>query len=747
MTNLPPPEDGSRDSAEAASPAPNSLNAPPPEDGSLDSAAADADNAATDRDLAHGLREAISSRVAAAPVRPEPGSAVIVDLAAARARWRTAARVVVAAAACVAVVAGAVIGWRALDGDPASVLVVAGPDGIDAVNSAATEDTDPPALGAAPAGGSATQESSRSAADGPGEAAAPEEASEVPVQLTAEVLSTGPAANWSEVDLGLEELWGLEPLGDGRVLAYSSRNVAQPPQIDLREITVVTSDGVEWTEVVLPEAVFASVVAASGDRWVVAGWDTSVFGYSQLASRVFVSSDDADTWTELDVDIPLTAPPVSPWIEPWTLVTDAAVSGDDIVLLAAISAELSLGELAAARGLVPDGQSVFSWSYYSETAATVTLTLVDADWQTDDWLATADQGSASPNFETAEVSLEALELTPEEHEALLRSQGWQRLLWSDGESVQVAGTYEAPWGSGAATADGFVFQLYGVSDSVILESPDGRAWTEHSGDPFGARDAVITDGALWSAVGEGSGSTLTRTAVGAAPQTVAHFGGLKALRLYAGHAGLAASAVSVSLPEVGDQAIATPQLRIARDGYELRYDEPPGGVTLWDLAADEAVRAFTAEELAADVTGVRERADESGMWVTFEDPVSGEDLVTFGPDDFVALEDALIDEDYEAYEAAVSGETFEEPWVGWSADGERWGWQPLSEAFGSDESGAPDPWLEEPWLDLELAVGRDFVVAALQSSSAPPLPDSSDDETLVAEPPSVRVFVAPTPPN
>ena len=711
MTNPPPPNDCTSDSDEAAPAALNSLNAA----AGGSAAAGPADPATTERDLAHGPREAISSRV-------------------------SAARVLVTAAACVAVVAGAVIGWRALDGDPASVLVVAGPNGIDAVGSAG-EDTDPaPALGTAPTGGSATQETSRSAADGAGEAPAPEEASEVPVpQLTAEALSTGPAASWSEVDTGLEELWGLDPLGDGRVLAYSSRNVAQPPQIDLREVTVVTSDGVEWTEVVLPETVHASVVAASGDRWVVAGWDTAAFPYLQAASRVFVSSDNANTWTEIDVDIPPTAAPVSPWVEPRTLVTDAAVSGDDIVLLASTSAELELGDLAAARGLVPDGQSVLSWSSYGETADTVTLTLVDADWQSDDWFATVDQDSATPDFEAAEVSLEALALTPEEHEALLGSQAWQRLLWSDGESVQVTGTYEAPWGSGAATDDGFVFHLYGHSEGVILESSDGRAWTESPGDPFGAQGAVISDGALWSVVGDRTGSTLTRAAVGAAPQIVAHFPGRTAMRLHAGRAGLAASAVAVPIGEVGDQAIAMPQLRISRDGYELRYDEPPGGTTLWDLTADEAVRVFTDTELeAGGVSGVRERVDESGMWVTFEDPVSGEDLVTFAPDDFVAIEEALMDADYEAYEAAVMGEAVDEQWVGWSADGERWGWQTLSEAFGSDGSSDSDLW-------LELAVGRDFVVAALQSSSAPPLLDSAAADTFVAETPSVRVFVAPAP--
>ena len=79
-------------------------------------------------------------------------------------------------------------------------------------------------------------------------------------------------------------------------------------------------------------------------------------------------------------------------------------------------------------------------------------------------------------------------------------------------------------------------------------------------------------------------------------------------------------------------------------------------------------------------------------------------------------------------------------WVGWSADGADWGWQSLPEVFGVTEG--------EPWA--ELAVGRDFVIARVETIVVPTPEEISSwrddpstyEEFLAMEAPPLRWFVA-----
>ena len=772
--------------------------------------------------LADDLRRAVEARGASAAAGPGPGVAAIADLAAARRRRRIAGRVLLAAAASVVVLAGAVAGWRMLGGEPGGdVLVVAAPadrdDGEqdeDAAASDAAGNTASAPTAAAPTASAPTVEAPTAAV--PDSSAASVEAAgavdESPSSVSPQELSTGPALDWTEVQTGLWDLWGLQSLGDGRVLAYASRNEAQPPQIDAQERTVVTSDGVEWSEVVLPDGVTAYHVAVSGDVWVVAGFDrpslrsTPVAG---AASRAFVSKDGAATWTELEFDIAPGPAPVSPWVEHRTVVVSTLVSGQDIVLALRVSADLDVEGLVEARGLLPEDRSAAGWalsgwgfdddaddgevtvfltgSALMEQAEPATTEAGDlaavlagsgeeggaraapappeegdraSDVGADDpqagidgaWSVEEDYASGFPTGETLQFSFEELGLTVEEQDALFGEPGSLLLVWSDGdtvgEPVEAPGTGDAIGMQGAATADGFVLHLVGLSQGSMLTSPDGRTWTEHPYDTFGLYGAVVHRSSVWAAVDESSGTSLKRAALGDEPQTVARFEGLLTLELHAGPAGLAATAAPrppTGATDGSDLGALMPDVRISRDGYELRYNDPPGGVTLWDLGAGEAVRVFEANELVGDepVTGVRETADESGMWVTFIDPGTGEDLVTFEPEDFEAVFDALtsegivapgVDVPLESGSGSVRQDEWDE-WVGWSSDGLSWGWQTMTDAFGV---GAGEAW-------LELGVGDDFVVAAVQSLGTPPVPAPDGSGALVAVPQAVRVFTAPAP--
>ncbi|MCY3661391.1 MAG: hypothetical protein OXH28_01035 [bacterium] len=71
--------------------------------------------------------------------------------------------------------------------------------------------------------------------------------------------------------------------------------------------------------------------------------------------------------------------------------------------------------------------------------------------------------------------------------------------------------------------------------------------------------------------------------------------------------------------------------RIAKDGYELRFDEPPGGMTLWDLVADAPVyelepKAFEGGPVPDGVHLTQN--DDGSVTVVFEHPETGEELVT-----------------------------------------------------------------------------------------------------------------------
>ncbi|MXW96712.1 MAG: hypothetical protein F4110_06465 [Acidimicrobiaceae bacterium] len=580
--------------------------------------------------------------------------------------------------------------------------------------------------------------------------------------------------------------------------------MAQLPQIDIREMTVVTSDGVDWSEVELPAAVAAHHVAVSGDLWVVAGFDRPSLHpppSAGAASRVFVSQDGAATWTELELDVDPGPAPASPWVEHRTAVASALVSGEDIVLAVGVSAHLDAAGLIEAGGLLPEGRSAAVWGVYvGEGEGEVTVTLADpaaaeqappatpaegdpaavpadpgvegaaraAPVPPDEGDRASDGGAEGPERgadgarsvegdyasgfaagETLRFTFDELGLTVEEQDALLGEPSSLLLVWSDGdtvgEAVEVSGARDFLGVRGAASGDGFVIQLVGPPQGSILTSPDGRTWTEHPYDTFGLYGAVVHRGSVWAAVDEPSGMSLKRAAPGADPLTVAGFEGIRVLELGAGPAGLFATAAP--LPSTGaadgsDPDAAMPNVRISRDGYELRFNEPPGGVTLWGLGAGEAVRVFEASELDGDepVEGVREDADESGRWVTFTDPGTGEDLVTFEPEDFEAVFEALMAEGILAPGTDLPLESdprspMPDEWVGWSADGTSWGWQTMTEAFGV---GAGEAW-------LELAVGHDFAVAAVQPFGTPPVPAPGSADALAAQPERVRVFTAPVP--
>ncbi len=211
--------------------------------------------------------------------------------------------------------------------------------------------------------------------------------------------------------------------------------------------------------------------------------------------------------------------------------------------------------------------------------------------------------------------------------------------------------------------------------------------------------ALGPDGNVWVVSSDGAESFLTKWDADGADLATTRLGRLRTKGEFSvGPAGLATLATP-SPPEpsagAGDSS-DLPTGRVAKDGYELRYGEPEGGITLWDIDADEAVYEFGPDVLASGEypASVRQVDDGDGLALAFEDPFTGEELVRFTFEDLEAVEDDQLDApDWPDMDM----------WVGWSTDGTDWGWQDARAAFN----------LGDVEAQVVVAVGSDYVIASV----------------------------------
>ena len=698
------------------------------------------------------------------------------EQAAAGVRARTL-RWALGVAAVVLAVCG-VVAWNALYGDGTlTVLTAEDPSSPETATPQTSGEADPAVGGAAPTGtpdsggiagtgsdeksdGSEEDEPVRPQASTP-DAQEPETQEPEPTLETQEseapspeALSTGPVLQWTEIDPGIESLYILQSVGDGRVLARSwpfpgvqasggagvdgGELASGGVQVNLTAQILVSRNGTDWTEVPMAEGVSPDQVDISGDRWLVAGPDTGSesfhYGPSALPpSRAFFSDDEGTTWTELDISVSAGPRPSSPWLVEQSAVTSALVSGEHIVLVVQSYTTLDAHGLLADRGLLPDGKRAAYW--LATPGNRLEITLFDAP--------DPDDPSATPMLggdETLEVGIEELGLTYEEAEAARNGfgNGTVSVLSSDGSTVELAAQYDGLGAVGASTGRGFELTVFAERDLLVLSSTDGLAWSEErsSWDQFGR--TVVAGGTIWRTLSDPVGGFgVQRGDDGQNPTTVATFEGLAPVGdLTAGPAGVTVSAFLLDNDATGS-GIVVPDGRVAKDGYELRYNEPEGGVSLWDLAADAPVYEFGPEMVGSDTVpdGVREIHDNGTFAVVFEDPETGADLVTFTEDDLNPIFESRL---------PVGDRTYVPPelWVGWSADGTYWGWQTQADAFGIDEDEAAS------WA--QFAVGRDFVIAQVQVFPRPEPSEATDGQSGMlmasdgeAHPP--RWFIAQVP--
>lgn len=473
--------------------------------------------------------------------------------------------------------------------------------------------------------------------------------------------STGPVLEWQEVE-GPDDGFGtLSTLADGRVLLQVHADGA--PQASIyTSAAFVTDDGRTWEPVPLPRGVDARVVALDGDRWIVTGQLASA---SDPLDTIRVSDDQGESWQ-------------SPYIRGLT-DTDGNVTSESFV-----------------TSVVRFGDSL--------AAALLPLSVVDQ------------------NFTVMVIDPEGVRSTREFSSALF----WPRLLQVDGTLVVSEFT------SAAAPPEA---ESVSVIAQTVWTTTDGEVWAQVTSPTDDFFTHGVGDGAVWgTGIQDGEAGLSVRRLIGEQVEEVASFPALTGFApqavssngLAVGPSGLATvlqlgGVGSSSEDQVPDAEGLPVGVVASKDGIDFVFDED-GTSHLVDTTTGEVLRTFTAPNVGGiGAPGTVTGGQESDFWIRFEDPETGEELVTFTEDDIVAEVPASVLG--AAAPAASTPESADDEggelgdpetplhWIAWSADGHAWGFQSVADAFGLPEGGV---------APRRVAVGDGFVVAAVSENPSQP---------------------------
>ena len=454
-------------------------------------------------------------------------------------------------------------------------------------------------------------------------------------------LSTGAVLQWTQLEFEFESVIFVETTSDGRVV-IGGREPGGSFAVR------VTDDGEEWSALRLPDGVVPLAADASGDRWVLVGARLGVHGSdAEVFGDVFVSDDRGANWIEATLaSMPDEQPPE--YASRSMRVVDVLASGRQIVVAVLSFSTFDLESLLADRDRIPDG-------------AFMVYRTLDEDAIAVEFRRPANDDSAAEEFEVM-LTYAELALSPEQIVAIERDQSDARIHLFGGEGATLPHLVASD-GSDAVgrwTEEGFILLTDDwshvapqprappgpASDGVILivttesprklSSPDGSEWHQEPFDEYAegthrGASAIDAAGIVWSSWREGSERgrvRVTRESVGQPPVETAAFERLSTIdQLQAGPAGLVALA-TLSMPDGWPYARAG---YAVKHGYQLRYDEPSGGVTLWDLNADKAVYVFESRlfDGPETPTGTHQQGQGLSYKLAFDDPDTADELVTF----------------------------------------------------------------------------------------------------------------------
>ena len=292
---------------------------------------------------------------------------------------------------------------------------------------------------------------------------------------TPEELSTGPVLRWTEIDPGFADLFNFKSLEDGRVLA---RAWGQGDELAMDgERAVYTDNGIDWTELPLPEGIVIRGIDISGERWLAYGWTHGSDEPRELADRVFFTDDRGVTWTELTLGIPPDSIPDSSHCDRFLRVRSASVSDDGIVVDLGGYRTLDAHGLLAERGLVPDGGTVLGWRPGVEDTLVFPLEGGGPACGPEVDPATAGSEPGQLVFTPEELGFAAEEWT-----TLCPEVAPMRLLWSDGSTVELANGPADPF------ADALAFDMHAVDNGFSVSAVNDvlRVRRVENGEPASA---------------------------------------------------------------------------------------------------------------------------------------------------------------------------------------------------------------------------------------------------------------------
>ncbi|WP_419864059.1 hypothetical protein [Candidatus Poriferisodalis sp.] len=541
-----------------------------------------------------------------------------------------------------------------------------------------------------------------------------------------EELSTDPVLEWAEVELDLPN--GIAPYAtsDGRIVAAGSS--AASDSFPTTSHLLVTGDGTTWTQMPLPDEMLllASSIDMSDDLVAISGVpyaEPPAGGdVADIGARVFVSGNQGATWSQAALDIEAARRDLGVDETVEFSLTSVYVSGDDVVAAVQGHTRLDVASLLVDAGRLEADARVAGWASEGGSVRV--------------WLDNRDGSETELRYSHDDLAL------TDSQKALLRDErddplhGGRVFLFSgEGAELSFRASYRGWASTGSAVDDGFRLILFTEEGDSLLISPDGESWSVHPLDRDSSADvlhldAFAPDGTLWTArfsttLGGGFGSSIHRQQVGESGTQTAHFPVIEALGgLAVGDAGLVVGGFTALDGSDSATGQSMPDGRLNKDGYELRFNEPEGGITLWDLTAGETVYVFSAEAVqgTTEPPGVRTEGSGDFAMLTFEDPDTGEDLVSFS---MVELFEVMGPPPPMA--AGVP-----EQWVGWSRDGVQWGWESAQEAFGLGDMDAV----------ARFAVGEDFAIAMVWLIPPPELSSGADEAGRI---PETRWFVARVP--
>ena len=554
---------------------------------------------------------------------------------------------------------------------------------------------------------------------------------------------TGPELEWIEVEVD-------ERIPPGQLMWTGSSFIIGTHD-DVGATFLRSTDGVDWQPLSsLPDGVDWFGIHAADESIVVWGTDPLAGepneddgfegpgpGLAPEDVRLAASTDGGATWVELDGFANLSGQFTSPYLHAVSSFYGAATSGDIVFVSLETFVELDFEQILTDNGADParladvrrssDGIAICLFPIGFDPAGEVDEG--DGDEESDEEGAEPDEsdeavpadegfegeeGDAEPSDEAfegepscegaegVEVGIEQLDVTFEQlglNESDITALEMGSRLFEifrslDGGPFE-AGEVDPPfddWHPGwLRVVDGeFVSAMMNESgETLIYRSADALEW-EH-GDPIsGYIEGVTTDGvSMFAQSYSDEGPVFLRSDDGGRTWTEFGVPGVASDEIFSVSAGPAGVAVFGAL--FSEPSVVEPRpFLFEKDGYGVNISDD-NFLTIVELATGETVFELAPDEDPAD----SEYLIMEETSATLLDPDTLKPLLT------------ITDSDWEqAYEQAFDERQSEpEFFVGWSTDGETWGWQFSTDAFGAN-GGA------------QFAVGDGVVVAMYQPFDA-----------------------------